>query len=113
MAWPNFRELLAWALFVLVTAVHLHSRTQLELCMAQLDSPRTQMRANIAFPLVENGGASLPDEPNGAVVYTDPLFRAHTGAHQLACNFSTRSRAPLIPTDSAPRCRRVPFPSYQ
>ncbi len=109
MAWRNFRELLAWALFVLVTAVHLHSRTQLELCMTQLESPRTQIGANIAFPLVENGGASLPDEPNGAVVYTDPLldakladatsgrtlseFRAHTGAHQLACNFSTRSRA--------------------
>ncbi len=76
MAWRNFRELLAWALFVLVTAVHLHSRTQLELCMTQLESPRTQMRAITAFPLVENGGASLPDEPNGAVVYTDPLLDA-------------------------------------
>ena len=77
MAWRNFRELLAWALFVLVTAVHLHSRTQLELCMTQLESPCTQMRANIAFPFVENGGASLPDEPNGAVVYTDPPLEAN------------------------------------
>ena len=73
MARRDFREILAWALFAAVTAVHLHSRTQLELCMTQLESPRTQMRANTAFPLVENGGASLPDEPNGAVVYTDPL----------------------------------------
>jgi hypothetical protein len=76
MAWRNFRELLAWALFVFVTAVYLHSRTQLELCMTQLDSPRTQMRANTAFPLVQNGGASLPDEPNGVVGYTDPLLDA-------------------------------------
>ena len=76
MAWRNFRELLAWALLVFVTAVHLHSRTQLELCMTQLESPRTQMRANTAFPLVENGGASLPDEPNGVVGYTDPLLDA-------------------------------------
>ena len=73
MAWRSFRELLAWALFATVAAVHLHSRTQLELCMTQLASSRTQMRANSAFHLVEKGRASLPDEPSGAVAHADPL----------------------------------------
>ena len=76
MAWRGFRELFAWVLFATVTAVHLHSRTQLELCMTQLESSHAQMRANTSFPWMENGGASLPDEPNGAVVYTDPLLDA-------------------------------------
>ena len=70
MAWRNFRELLAWALFVLVTAVHLHSRTQLERCMTQLDSSRTQMRARAASPVAETSGPReviLRDEPSGTV----------------------------------------------
>ena len=79
MARPDFRELLAWALFATVTAVHLHSRTQLERCMTQLASSRGQMRANTIFPLVENSGpsersnASWSDEPSGAVGSAGPL----------------------------------------
>ena len=88
MARPDFREILAWALFATVTVVYLHSRTQFELCMTQLESSRAQMqlessraqmRASTAFPLVEPTGptgrsnASLSDEPSGAVGYADPL----------------------------------------
>jgi hypothetical protein len=79
MAWRSFRELLAWILFATVTAVHLHTRTQLELCMTQLATSPTQMRANATFPLVENSGpsersnASLSEEPSRAVGYADPL----------------------------------------
>jgi hypothetical protein len=73
MAWRNFRELVAWALFATVTAVHLHSRTQLELCMTQLASACTQMGANTVFPLVQNSGAGLSDGPSGAVGYAEPL----------------------------------------
>ena len=79
MARPDFRELLAWALFATVTAVHLHSRTQLERCMTQLASSRGQMRANTTFPLVENSGpsersnASWSDGPSGAVGSAGPL----------------------------------------
>jgi hypothetical protein len=79
MAWRSFRELFAWALFATVTVVHVLSRTQLELCMAQLATSRTQMRANATFPLVENSGpsewstASLSDEPSRDVGYANPL----------------------------------------
>ena len=79
MAWRSFRELLAWVLFATVTAVHLHTRTQLELCMTQLESSRTHMRANMTFPLAETSGpsersnASLYEEPSRAVGYADPL----------------------------------------
>ncbi len=79
MAWHIFREPLAWVLFATVTVVHLHSRSQLELCMTQLETSQSQMRANTTFPLVENGGpsersnASLSDEPSQAVGYADPL----------------------------------------
>ena len=79
MARPDFREILAWALFATVTVVYLHSRTQFELCMTQLESSRAQMRANTALPLVEPTGptgrsnASLSDEPSGAVGYAGPL----------------------------------------
>ncbi len=67
MARPDFRELLAWALFATVTVVHLHSRTQLELCMTQLESSRAKTRGDTTFPFEANGGssersnASLPD----------------------------------------------------
>ena len=70
MAWRGFRERLAWVLFATVTAVHLHSRTQLELCKTQLTS---QMRANTTFPWLEKSGASFSDEPSGGVRYADPL----------------------------------------
>ena len=73
MAWRGFRELLAWVLFATVTAVLLHSRAQLELCMTQLESSHAQMRANTTFPLMENNGASLFDEPSGGVRYADSL----------------------------------------
>ena len=73
MAWHSFREPLAWVLFATVTAVHLHSRSQLELCKTQLESARTQIRANTTFPVVENGGASFSDDPNSDVGYADPL----------------------------------------
>ncbi len=79
MARPDFRELLAWALFATVTVVYLHSRTQLELCMTQLASSRAHVRANTTLPLLENSGlsersnASLSDEPSGAVSYAGPL----------------------------------------
>ena len=79
MARPDFRELLAWALFATVTAVHLHSRTQLERCMTLLASSRGQMRANTTFSLVENSGpsersnGSWSDEPSGAVGSAGPL----------------------------------------
>ena len=73
MAWRGFRELLAWVLFATVTAVHLHSRTQLELCMTQLESSHAQMRAKTTFPLMENNGASLFDEPSVDVRYADSL----------------------------------------
>ena len=88
MALRNFRELLAWALFVLVTAVHLHSRTQLELCMTQLESSRAQTRGDMTFPFVENGGASersnasLPDElPDGTSGRT---FRNAISCHRIS-----------------------------
>ena len=79
MTWHSFREPLAWVLFATVTVVYLHSRTQLELCMAQLESSHSQMRANTTFPSMENGGpsersnASMSDEPSQAVGYADPL----------------------------------------
>ncbi len=73
MAWCGFRELLAWVLFATVTAVHLHSRTQLELCMTQLESSHAQMRANTTFPWMEHSGAGFSDEPGGGVRYADPL----------------------------------------
>jgi hypothetical protein len=79
MAWHSNREPLAWVLFATVTAVHLHSRLQLELCMTQLETSHSQMRQNTTLPLVENGGpsernnASLSDEPSQAVGYADPL----------------------------------------
>jgi hypothetical protein len=73
MAWRGFRELFAWVLFATVTAVHLHSRTQLELCMTQLESSHAQMRANVTLPCMENSGASFSDEPSGGVRYPDPL----------------------------------------
>jgi hypothetical protein len=73
MAWRGFRELFAWVLVATVTAVHLHSRTQLELCMTQLESSHAQMRANLTLPLMENTGASFSDEPSGGVRYADPL----------------------------------------
>ena len=79
MAWHSFREPLAWVLFATVTVVHLHSRSQLELCMTQLEASHSQLRANTTFPLVKNSGpsernnASLSDEPSRAVGYADPL----------------------------------------
>ncbi len=80
MARPDFRELLAWALFATVTVVYLHSRTQLELCMTQLAASRAHVRANATFTLLENSGPSersnaiLSDEPSGVVVgYAGPL----------------------------------------
>jgi hypothetical protein len=79
MAWHSFREPLAWVLFATVTVVHLHSRSQLELCMTQLETSHSQMRANTTFPLVNNSGpserseASLSDEPSRAVGYAGPL----------------------------------------
>ncbi len=116
MAWRSFRELLAWVLFATVTAVHLHARTQLELCMTQLATSHTQMRTYVNFPLVETSGpselsnATLSEEPSRAVGYADPLpdvelaaatsggtpiarFRAHTAAHPLTCNFGARPLA--------------------
>jgi hypothetical protein len=87
MARPVFREIMAWALFATVAAVHLHSRTQLELCMTQLASSRAPMRANTTFPLVERSGppersnASLSDEPSGAVGYAGPLPEVVELAH--------------------------------
>ena len=79
MVRPDFRELLAWALFATVTVVYLHSRTQLELCMTQLAASRAHVRANATFTLLENSGPSerskaiLSDEPSGAVGYAGPL----------------------------------------
>ncbi len=79
MARPDFRELLAWALFATVTVVYLHSRTQLELCMTQLAVSRAHVRANTTFTLLENSGPSgrsnaiWSDEPSGAVGSAGPL----------------------------------------
>ncbi len=79
MARPDFREILAWALFATVTVVYLHSRTQLELCMTQLAASRAHVRANATFTLLENSGPSersnsiLSDEPSGAVGSAGPL----------------------------------------
>ncbi len=79
MAWNNFREPLAWVLFATVTVVHVHSRSQLEHCMTQLEASHSQMRITTTFSLVENGGpsersnASMSDEPSRAVGYADPL----------------------------------------
>ncbi len=79
MAWRSFRELLAWVLFATVTAVHLQNRTQLELCMTQLESSHSPLRSDTTFPLVESSGpsewsnASLYEEPSRAVGYADPL----------------------------------------
>ena len=73
MAWRGFRELFAWVLFATVTAVHLHSRTQLELCTTQLESSHAQMRASTTVPLIESSGVSFSDEPIRAVGYADPL----------------------------------------
>ncbi len=79
MTWHSFREPLAWVLFVTVTVVHLHSRSQLELCMTQLEASHSQMRTNTTFSSVEHGGpsersnASMSDEPSQAVGYADSL----------------------------------------
>jgi hypothetical protein len=50
------RELLAWVLLVLVTAVQLHGRTQLALCTTQLEMYRADMRAN------EGPSPDVPDD---------------------------------------------------
>ena len=49
MARPDSREVLAWALFAAVTALYVHSTSQLELCMAQFEISRADMRASTSF----------------------------------------------------------------
>ena len=74
MARPDLRECLAWVLFASVMAVHLHSRTQLERCMTQLDSSRTQMRSRAASPVAETSGPReviLRYEPSGTVGHVE------------------------------------------
>ncbi len=59
----DVRELTAWVLLVLVTAVQLHGRTQLALCTTQLEMYRADMRLIANVPLGENEGPS-PDVPD-------------------------------------------------
>ena len=59
----DVRELTAWALLALVTAVQLHGRTQLALCTTQLEMCRADMRVSADFPLGANEGP-LPDVPD-------------------------------------------------
>ena len=79
MTRPNFRELLPWALFATVTTVHLHSRTQLELCMAQREIARADLRDTTTFPSGQDSGpreqvsTSVSDEPSGAVGFVGAL----------------------------------------
>jgi hypothetical protein len=103
MARPDFRELLAWALFATVTVVHLHSRTQLELCFTQLESSRAKTRGDTTFPFVENGGssersnASLPDElPDGTSGRT---FRNAISCSARMERQHPLASFPLIPTE--------------
>ena len=80
MTRPNFRELLPWALLATVTAVHLHSRTQLELCMTQREIARADLRdTTTVLPSGQDSGpreqvsTSVSDEPSGAVGFVGAL----------------------------------------
>ena len=68
MARLDFRELLAWALFAAVTALYVHSTSQLELCMAQFTS-RADMRASTSF---STGGDTGPRDRGNAGLFNEP-----------------------------------------
>jgi hypothetical protein len=96
MARPDFRELLAWALFAAVTALYVHSTSQLELCMAQFEISRADMRASTSFSTHGNSGprnqgnAGLSNEPSDAVAFVGALPDVRDSAH--ADNASGASR---------------------
>jgi hypothetical protein len=93
MTWPNFRELLPWALFATVTAVHLHSRAQLELCMTQRKIALADLRDTTTFPSGQDSGPREQDEPSGAVGFVGAPARRSPHSRQRTC----RTPHPLQP----------------
>ena len=127
MARRDFREILAWALFAAVTAVHLHSRAQLELsraqlelCTTQLEISRAGVRASTSFSTGEDIGprdANLSDEPNGAAGFmgaTPDIAHAGTASGAARYHPSPCAEQPcnLSPRSVAFRCRLFDRPHH-
>ena len=87
MARLDFRELLAWALFAAVTALYVHSTSQLELCMAQFEISRADMRASTSISTHgdsgprNQGNAGLSTEPSDAIPFVGALPDVRDSAH--------------------------------
>ncbi len=96
MARPDFRELLAWALFAAVTALYVHSTSQLELCMAQFEISRADMRVSTSFSKGgdsgprDQGNAGLSDEPSDAVAFVGALPDVRDSVHVDTASGATR-----------------------
>ncbi len=102
MARPDFREVLAWVLFAAVTAVYVHRTSQLELCMAQLEISRADMRASASFSMGgetgprDGGNAFLSNEPSEAIRFVGALP-------------DVRDSANVDTTPGATRCKPISF----
>ncbi len=97
MARPDFREVLAWALFAAVTAVYVHSTSQLELCKAQLEISRADMRASTSFSTGgdtgprDRGNAGL-NEPSEAIAFVGVLPDVRDSANVDTASGATRCK---------------------
>jgi hypothetical protein len=116
MARPDFREVLAWALFAAVTAVYVHSTSQLELCKAQLEISRADMRASTSFSTGgdtgpwDRGNAGLSNEPSEAVPYVDALFNEPSEAIPFVDALPDIHDSANVDTASgATRCKPIAF----
>ncbi len=102
MARPDFREVLAWVLFAAVTAVYVHSTSQLELCMAQCEISRADTRVSTPFSTGgdtgprDQGNAGLSNEPSEAIPFVGVLP-------------DIRDSANVDTTSGATRCKPVSF----
>ncbi len=87
MARLDFRELLAWALFAAVTAFYVHSTSQLELCMAQLEISHADMRVSTSFLTGgdsgprNQGNVGLSNEPSDALAFVTALPDVRDSVH--------------------------------
>ena len=102
MARPDFREVLAWVLFAAVTAVYVHSTSQLELCKAQLEISRADMRASTSFLTGgdtgprDRGNAGLSNEPSEAIPF-------------VGVRPDVRDSANVDTASGATRCKPISF----
>ncbi len=100
MARPDFREVLAWVLFAAVTAVYVHRTSQLEICKAQLEISRADLRASTSVSTGgdtgprDRGNAGLSNEPSEAIPFVLP---------------DIRDSANVDTTSGATRCKPISF----